>query len=223
MKFIAGDIARVLIGEGTRHDATTIRSGEEYEVKRTEGYGSEARVYLDAPRTDGSGLQEQWFYARRFELVKRGREAQGAKPANPKQAYGDKKPPVHLIHSIAALHESAALHSGGRKYNVNNYLIDPVEAMTYIGAMKRHIDQWVSGERVDAKELVHHLGAVRACAGILLTAEACGTLIDNRPCALPQAHPPSCTPERYKAATAAAFEEVQNTVEHLNTLYPPKQ
>lgn len=163
--------------------------------------------------------KHHWQYADAFTLC----ENMQHKPANPKQAYGDKKPPVHLIHSIAALHESAALHSGGRKYGVNNYLIDPVEAMTYIGAMKRHIDQWVSGERVDVKELVHHLGAVRACAGILLTAEACGTLIDNRPCALPQAHPPSCTPERYKAATAAAFEEVQNTVEHLNELYPPKQ
>jgi len=137
---------------------------------------------------------------------------------NPKQAYGDKKPPVHLIHSIAKLHESAALHSGRRKYGENNYLKTPVEAMTYVGAILRHLDQWVSGERVDQKELVHHLGAIRACTNILLSAEATGMLIDNRPKFNDLES--NTEPVSYKVATAHAFQEVERTIEHLNKLYP---
>jgi hypothetical protein len=147
-------------------------------------------------------------------------DKQPAKPANPKQAYGDKKPPLHLIHAIGSLHESAALHSGKLKYGVNNFLEDPVEAMTYVGAMLRHIQQWVSGERRDLKELVHHLGAVKACAGILMTAEAAGTLIDNRPTTPVHGHNVNPAPVSYQQATANAFAEVEAVVEHLNKLYP---
>lgn len=141
--------------------------------------------------------------------------------ANPKQAYGDKKPPVHLIHGIAQLHESAALHSGRRKYGENNYLETPVEAMTYVGAICRHLTQWVAGERVDQKELVHHLGAIRACCNILLTTEATGMLIDNRPTVSGSGE---CMvnprPRSFQYASAAAFAEVEAIIEHLNKLYP---
>lgn len=152
---------------------------------------------------------------------------QDEKTTNPKQQYGDTKPPLHLIHGIAELHESAALHSGSLKYGKNNYIETPVEIMTYIGAILRHIKQYVSGERVDEKELVHHLGAVRACAGILLTAEACGMLIDNRPrngnIGAGEYRADGDWPlATYGAATRNAFEEVTRIIEHLNKLYPPK-
>jgi hypothetical protein len=141
------------------------------------------------------------------------------KPTNPKQAYGDKKPPVHLIHQIAELHESAALHSGRRKYGENNYIATEVEAMTYVGAMLRHIKAWVSGERVDPKELVHHLGAVKACATILLTCEATGMMVDNRPVIGGQ-DVQFQERREYRTATAEALKEVEATIEHLNKLYP---
>jgi hypothetical protein len=142
------------------------------------------------------------------------------KPANPKQRYGDKKPPLHLIHMIANLHESAALHGGRRKYGENNYIETEVEAMTYVGAMLRHIQQWVSGERVDPKELVHHLGAVKACATILLTTEATGMMIDNRPTTGSEVSRFNHAPVPYQRATAEALAEVERTIEHLNKLYP---
>lgn len=178
--------------------------------------------YFDAPNN-------QWVYpfapkepkepTSHFENIQEPKE--GVKLSNPKQAFGDKKPPLHLIHPIAELHESAALHSGRLKYGENNYIETPVEAMTYVGAILRHVKQWVSGERVDAKELVHHLGAIRACTTILLTAEATGMLIDNRPVVGDED-----TPQRprvpYQTATAETFAEVERTIEHLNKLYPPK-
>jgi hypothetical protein len=140
---------------------------------------------------------------------------------NPKQLYGDKKPPVHLIHQIAELHESAALHAGRRKYGENNYLKTEVEAMTYVGAILRHVKAWASGERVDPKELVHHLGAVKACCTILMTTEATGMLIDNRPTTAGEGVcDVNLAPHSYQAATAAALEEVMATIEHLNKLYP---
>lgn len=141
-------------------------------------------------------------------------------PPNPKQALGDKKPPVHLIHPIAALHESAALHAGKKKYGENNYIQTPVEAMTYVGAILRHTAQYASGERVDRKELVHHLGAVRACCNILLTAEACGMLIDNRPRTGDAGHAIFGPMVTYASATEATFAEVERIIEHLNALYP---
>lgn len=140
-------------------------------------------------------------------------------PTNPKQAFGDKKPPLHLIHAIAQLHESAALHSGRRKYGENNYIESPVEAMTYLGAILRHTQQYISGERVDRKELVHHLGAVKACCTILLTAEATGMLIDNRP-KVGGATRYRTERHDYDEATTKAFEEVTSIIEHLNELYP---
>lgn len=143
--------------------------------------------------------------------------------SNPKQAYGDKKPPLHLIHLIPQLHESAALHSGRLKYGCNNYLESPVEAMTYVGAMLRHIGQWASGERVDPKELVHHLGAVKACCTILMTTEATGMLIDNRPLVHNSSLPvDNRAPATYQQATAETFAEVERCIEHLNKLYPEK-
>jgi len=141
-------------------------------------------------------------------------------PTNPKQRYGDKKPPLHLIHMIAQLHESAALHAGKRKYGENNYLQTPVELMTYIGAIMRHCLQYASGERVDPKELVHHLGAIKACCTILLSAEATGMLVDNRVVIPGQPAVPTRQPRSYQAATQATFSEVEKVIEHLNELYP---
>ncbi|WP_157696285.1 dATP/dGTP diphosphohydrolase domain-containing protein [Caballeronia temeraria] len=145
-----------------------------------------------------------------------------AKPTNPKQLYGDKKPPVHLIHQIAELHESAALHAGKRKYGENNYIQTEVEAMTYVGAILRHVKAWASGERVDPKELVHHLGAVKACCTILMTTEATGMLVDNRPVTGSEVSRVNQAPVSYKQATAEALKEVEATIEHLNQLYPVK-
>ena len=142
--------------------------------------------------------------------------------ANPKQLYGDKKPPLHLIHTIAQLHESAALHSGKRKYGQDNYLQNPVEVMTYAGAILRHLSQYVAGERVDLKELVHHLGAIKACCTIVLTAEATGMLIDNRPQVGVQFGGTAHVPIPYADAYAATFAEIEGVIEHLNKLYPEK-
>lgn len=209
------------VGDRVRRTGYTfgeISPGDERTVARTH------KSYRGEPATIGFLNDPTRYSVEFFELVRLAESPAPGKPTpdNPKKLYGDKKPPVHLIHPIAELHESAALHSGAVKYGMNNYIETPVEALTYVGAIKRHLSQWLSGERVDAKELVHHLGAIKACCTILLTAEATGTLIDNRPGAFEVPPLKACDRDTYASATAAAFAEVEGIVAHLNALYPAK-
>lgn len=101
---------------------------------------------------------------------------------NPKTRNGATKANVFLIPPVALAHEAAAMEDGVNKgYGPFNWRKDPVSASTYIAALKRHCDLWLDGQEFDPKTGVHHLGAVRANAGILLDAQAQGTLIDDRP------------------------------------------
>ena len=53
--------------------------------------------------------------------------------------------------------------------------------MTYLGAMKRHIDALLDGEDLAPDSGVHHLGHIAASCAIVLDAGKHGTLVDNRP------------------------------------------
>jgi hypothetical protein len=108
--------------------------------------------------------------------------AQPAKPpADPKAAFGASKPNLALIPGVACAHEALALEDGAMKYGPGNWRYNEVEAMTYLAAALRHLQAYIDGERLTSDTKVHNLGAVRACCGILLDAEAQGTLKDNRP------------------------------------------
>jgi hypothetical protein len=56
-----------------------------------------------------------------------------------------------------------------------------VEIMTYLAAMRRHIDCLIDGEDIDPESGAHHLGHVAAGCAIVLDARRAGTLVDNRP------------------------------------------
>lgn len=101
-------------------------------------------------------------------------------PANPKQIYGDKKPPLAYIPLSAQLAELEALYDGRLKYDPHNWRDNPVEAMTYVEAAMRHLQLYKVGEELTRDTLVKNLGAVKACCTILIDAAAHGTLIDNR-------------------------------------------
>lgn len=104
-----------------------------------------------------------------------------ALPPNPKQIFGDKKPPLGYIPLSAQLAELEALYDGMLKYGPLNWRTQPVEAMTYIEAAIRHMQLFKVGEEITRDTLVNNLGAVKACCTILIDAIAHGTLIDNRP------------------------------------------
>lgn len=114
--------------------------------------------------------------------------------ANPKQAFGDKKVPLHLCPPVALMHMAVGLREGATKYGAWNFREAKVELMTYIGAIRRHCDALLEGEWIDpddmfypdGTEITHlnkksHIAGILASAAIIADCDAHGTLIDNRP------------------------------------------
>ena len=119
--------------------------------------------------------------------------------SDPKQSHGEKKPPLALIPPAANEECSKALALGRDKYGERNWLQNKVEMMTYLHALKRHIDRMLDGEDIDPESGAHHLGHVMAGSAIMLDARRHGMLIDNR--VLPRVEPPSKPPLRPNAFT----------------------
>lgn len=128
-------------------------------------------------------------------------------PANPKQAYGDKKIPMYLMPFSFAANVCVALYEGMTKYGLVNWRVAKVEAMTYVSACKRHLDRWTNGEECDPITKVRHLANAGACIAILIDAEVCGTLIDNRPYPIPQ------------HSLDKMIAELEGTISHLKELH----
>lgn len=112
---------------------------------------------------------------------------------NPKQRYGDRKVPLQLIPPAACVYMALGLREGAFKYDPWNFRETQVELMTYIGAMKRHLDAIVDGDWFDLDPVVRadgmildcppkpHLAGALASGAILADAYEGGFLIDNRP------------------------------------------
>jgi hypothetical protein len=102
-------------------------------------------------------------------------------PEDPKASQAIQKPQLQLIPPSLNNEAAKALSRGAVKYGPWNWRENKVELMTYLGAMKRHIDCLIEGEDVDPDTGAHHLGCVAAGCGIVLDARKHGTLVDNRP------------------------------------------
>lgn len=104
---------------------------------------------------------------------------------DPKGEEGKKKPQLALIPPVFNTQLANALAFGAyhRKepYGPWNWRKTKVEYMTYIHAMKRHIDALLEREDVASDSGVHHLGHIAASCAIVLDAAKHGTLVDNRP------------------------------------------
>ena len=102
-------------------------------------------------------------------------------PEDPKGEAGKTKAQLQLIPPVFNTQVAKALACGAAKYGPWNWREHKVEIMTYLGAMKRHIDQVVEREDFDPESNAHHLGHVAAGCAIVLDAMEHGTLVDNRP------------------------------------------
>lgn len=102
-------------------------------------------------------------------------------PPNPKQRFGDLKVPLALFPNTAIVYGALAFGEGASKYNPYNWRTDPVEAMTYLHALDRHIGAWRNRQDFDPRSGFPHLGHALACVAILIDATEFGSLIDNRP------------------------------------------
>jgi len=110
--------------------------------------------------------------------------------ANPKKAMGDTKlrmdllPPAALIEMAKAL-QYGALYAkkkdGSRGYGEWNWRETNIDYKTYLAGLVRHIERCIEREDFDPDSRAHVLGHVMAGCAIVLDAQACGTLVDNRP------------------------------------------
>jgi hypothetical protein len=103
-----------------------------------------------------------------------------ALPSNPKQAFGDKKVPLHLFPYTAIAGGALALLEGREIYGENNFRAAPVEAMTYVRACDGHMKAWSEGRDIDPDSGLDELFKALACVAILIDAKYSGSLIDNR-------------------------------------------
>jgi hypothetical protein len=102
--------------------------------------------------------------------------------ADPKGEAGRQKCPMHLLPPFA-LTQTAWVHGlGAQKYGPWNWRENKVEAMTYVGAIHRHLAAWADGQNNDPESGISHLAHIAASCNILLDAGRAGTLLDNRPC-----------------------------------------
>lgn len=103
---------------------------------------------------------------------------------NPKDLIGSTKVDLALIPASALVACALAMTDGALKYDPYNWRETgkPVQARTYVSANLRHVFSWFDGrEELSGDALVHHLGHAMACCAILIDAQACGQLVDNRP------------------------------------------
>ena len=102
------------------------------------------------------------------------------KPNDPKREAGLKKAPMWLM-PPEALRQQAWVHKlGASKYGEFNWRATGVCASTYISAIMRHLDQWRDGEDIDTESGMSHIAHVACCCNILLDAQYCNTLDDDR-------------------------------------------
>ena len=101
---------------------------------------------------------------------------------NPKQAMGDKKIQLQLVPSSVEIAIANGLVEGARKYGAWNWRDQPVQLMTYVGSLKRHMASWIEGEDIDPDgDGKRHLDGAIASLAIIIDAISCGSAIDDRP------------------------------------------
>ena len=103
------------------------------------------------------------------------------KSTNPKDVLGIKKVPFDLIPSTALVHQAMAHKCGAIKYGPANWRDEGVSARVYIAASLRHIFKYLEGQQFDEESGYHELGHAVACLNIIMDAEACDKLVDDRP------------------------------------------
>ncbi len=99
---------------------------------------------------------------------------------DPKGAIGATKTPLGLI-PPHAMEQTAWVHKlGADKYGPWNWRETGVCASTYVNAILRHLNAWRDGEDLDPESGISHLAHIACSANILMDAEYCNKLQDDR-------------------------------------------
>lgn len=136
--------------------------------------------------------------------------------SNPKTAVGRLKPGIMAIPPSAIIALGLAMENGRVKYGLMNWRESPVSSSVYYEAIGRHMFAWWDGENVSQDAGVHHLAHVMACCAILIDAEQCRSLIDDRPVGGPAGEfIEHLFTERVNAEAARALQSVQDAQDDM--------
>jgi hypothetical protein len=102
------------------------------------------------------------------------------KASNPKDIIGADKIPMHLWPTTATMMGAMGFLDGALKYGRSNFREVGVRSSIYYDACRRHLDAWFEGEDSDPDSGLPHLAHALACLGILVDAQACEKLNDDR-------------------------------------------
>lgn len=99
---------------------------------------------------------------------------------NPKKAYGAMKAPMACVPNTALIELYGVMGGGAHKYGIYNYRNSTIDALTYIGAIRRHFMLWEDGEDEDHESGYSHLAHIMACCAILFDSQYTNNILDNR-------------------------------------------
>ena len=99
---------------------------------------------------------------------------------NPKKAIGALKAPIGYCPPTAIIELQAVMAGGAHKYGPFNFRDSPIDCLTYIGAIHRHLVLWEDGVDTDDESGRSHLAHIMACCALALDAQHTGRLVDNR-------------------------------------------
>ena len=99
---------------------------------------------------------------------------------NPKDLVGEKKTPLRLVPKVAIAEMARVMELGANKYGPYNWRDNAVKLSIYIEAARRHLDLLEHGEDLDEESKANHAAHTMACMAIVLDANACENLIDDR-------------------------------------------
>lgn len=134
-----------------------------------------SRNYIPAGYFEITIEQFREMYGKKEDVVEQ-READ----TNPKASIGSQALPMSMCSPLFAAHVALGKYNGMLKYGGSNYIGTEVVMSIYLDAIQRHLDKIKMGEVVDEVDGVNHFGAIGANCDIILSAQAAGTLIDDR-------------------------------------------
>lgn len=113
------------------------------------------------------------------------------KDTNPKDIIGSGKLPLSLVPASMNAYAALAFLEGALKYGRFNWRIAGVRCSVYLDAALRHLSKFANGEYCDSDRVnedgeivtgtkVPHLASALACIAIILDADLCGKLNDDR-------------------------------------------
>ncbi len=141
---------------------------------------------MTTDRSSADPLKDRWGFPNgAFPAAKTVLGNPDTKPTNPKDIVAMKKLSLGLVPDTCDVEVALAFLEGALKYGRYNWRIAGVSTSVYVDAIKRHLAKFWNGQNRDKKTRVKHLASIIACATIIMDAELCLKLNDDRPPAAP--------------------------------------